>query len=358
MDVLLYNAITENQRLEDLYATYLREKPAEVTVNLDTINPTGGIWCGGDAADAVDATSILCTAWNSVLGPITAAKAFGIEVCDTNNRKRCGTSCNWTVPSGVTRATFQSWGPGAGSGSNCCCGGSPFGANGAYTVVEIDVTPGEIFCLCAGCAYCCFAYQTSHGGCGAPTCICSNTGLCWTTCSADTNGCFCKWNCVFDAGSDKTYVNNNCSLRMPTSDGCAPNSCSGWNFCWDSSDDNVDIPFAFDPYRTWEIPDLTARNGISYGIPSMYPEMKIETAGMSTATSTSAPVYGFPEMSCTFTWNGSSCFGCNFRACNNYPTNRAGPGGGGSAGSVFGGCNACGGDSGRMGMVCVSYNCT
>ena len=90
----------------------------------------------------------------------------------------------------------------------------------------------------------------------------------------------------------------------------------------------------------------------------MYPEMKIDTSGMNGATSTSAPVYGFPEMSCTFTWNGSSCFGCNFRACNSFPVNRAGPGGGGAAGSVFGGCNACGGDSGRMGMVCVSYNCT
>jgi hypothetical protein len=24
---------------------------------------------------------------------------------------------------------------------------------------------------------------------------------------------------------------------------------------------------------------------------------------------------------------------------------------------VFGGCNACGGDSGRMGMICVSWCC-
>jgi len=355
MDVLLYNAITENQKLEDQYNTYLRNQKAGFTVNLDTINPSGGLWCGGDSPAGVDATALLQAGWNEVLGTTTAPKAFGLEVCDGTSYKRCQSQCNWTVPTGVTRATFQSWGPGSGSGSNCCCGGSPFGANGAYTVVEIDVTPGEIFCLCSGCAYCCYAYQTTPGSCGSNTCICSNAGLCWTTCSADITGTFCKWNCVMAAGGDTSYVNTGCNNQIPTCDGCGPNQCSGWNFCWSDAVDDVNTPFAFDPYRTWEIPDLTSRNGVSFGIPSMYPEMFIPASGMATATSTSAPVYGFPEMSCTFTWNGSSCFGCNYRACQ---SNRVGPAGGGSAGSVFGGCNACGGDSGRMGMICVSYNCT
>ena len=354
MDVLLYNAIAENQKLEEEYIKYIQEQAEKLTFDLGTDNPSGGLWCGGPGSGSINATEVLCTAWNEILGPVTAAQGNGFKVCDTSGYYRCGANCNWTVPTGVTRARFQSWGPGAGTSSNCCCGGAPFGANGAYTVVEIDVTPGEIFCLCAGCAYCCFAYQTSHGGCGGPTCICSNAGLCWTTCSADTIGCFCKWNCVMAAGGDTSYVNNGCYMQVPTNDGCSLNTCSGWNFCWDTGEDNVDVCFAFDPYRTWDIPDLSSRNGTSYGIPSMFPSMYTPSSGMCNSYSTPAPVYGMPQLSCTFCWNGNSCFGCNYTGCNN----RQGAGGGGAANSVFGGCNACGGDSGRMGMICVSYECT
>ena len=143
-------------------------------------------------------------------------------------------------------------------------------------------------------------------------------------------------------------------MQVPSGDNCGLNTCSGWNFCWDNASDDGCVDFAYDHLRTWAIPDLTSRNGVAYGIPSMFPFMCTGSSGMNGAISCPAPVFGFPALSCTFTWNGNSCFGCNYTGCNN----RQGPGGGGAAGSVFGGCNACGGDSGRMGMICVSYECT
>jgi hypothetical protein len=354
-DVLLYAALKENQKLmEDFVAQKAKEAVEGVASLADyAITRTAfGNWQGGGQSGT--STSLLQNAWEKTLGTVTQAQTNGFKVCDTSGYYRCGANCNWTVPTGVTRARFQSWGPGAGTGSNCCCGGAPFGANGAYTTVEIDVTPGEIFCLCAGCAYCCFAYQTSHGGCGGNTCICSNAGLCWTTCSADTNGCFCKWNCIFQQAGQAELGTSGCNMQVPSGDSCGLNACSGWNFCWDTNADDGCVDFAYDHLRTWAIPDLTSRNGVAYGIPSMFPFMCTPNGSMEQARSCPAPVFGFPELSCVFIWNGNSCFGCNYTGCNN----RQGPGGGGAASSVFGGCNSCGGDSGRMGMICVSYECT
>ena len=97
----------------------------------------------------------------------------------------------------------------------------------------------------------------------------------------------------------------------------------------------------------------TNRNAICFGVPSMYPYMQIRADLNADTRSCPAPVPGYEDCTCMFKWNGSSCFGCNYTGCNN----RQIPGAGGAAGSVFGGCQACGGDSGRMGMVCVSWCC-
>jgi hypothetical protein len=352
-DVLLYSALKANQELMNDYIALKAEEALKGTASLEdflTDADNAGTWNSGQAGDT--STDQLYEIWNATIGTVTQPQQNGFKVCDTSGYYRCGASCNWTVPTGVTRARFQSWGPGSGTASNCCCGGAPFGATGAYTVVEIDVTPGEIFCLCAGCAYCCFAYQTSHGGCGGNTCICSNAGLCWTTCSGDTNGCFCKWNCVFQNAGETDKIGY-CNLQAPGGSGCAVSNCDGWNFCWDTGNDDMCVDFAYDTLRRWAIPDLSARNGTSYGIPSMFPFMCIGSGGMSSAVTCPAPVFGYPEGSCAFRWNGSSCFGCNYTGCNS----RQVPGSGGSASSVYSGCQACGGDSGRMGMICVSYLC-
>ena len=54
----------------------------------------------------------------------------------------------------LQRYSFKFGGPGAPSQGARCCGGSPFGAVGAYATVIIDAVPGCQYTLCAGCAIC------------------------------------------------------------------------------------------------------------------------------------------------------------------------------------------------------------
>jgi len=64
----------------------------------------------------------------------------------------------WTVPTGVNKAKFELWsGGGAGAGARCCSWGVN-GGTGAYAYKEIDVTPGDVYRVCAVCLckhFCC-----------------------------------------------------------------------------------------------------------------------------------------------------------------------------------------------------------
>ena len=89
-----------------------------------------------------------------------------LKVCGTNFLAGEGATCTWTVPDGATEAKFQAWGAGASTNAGCCCGGSSFGANGAYSELTIVVTPGDTYTLCAGCTCsqsCCSNYQQASG---------------------------------------------------------------------------------------------------------------------------------------------------------------------------------------------------
>ncbi len=362
-DVLLYAAMKENQRLRDMWRDSLVSGAGGANVYtaengaLGAANIITGISCaypegGGGGANS---NSRLKEEWAAVFGTLAAPRPNGLKVCDTSGYYRCGASCTWTVPSGVTRATFQSWASGGGTGSNCCCGGAPFGPSGAYTIIEMDVTAGDSYLLCAGCAYCCYAYQTTNGYCGGNSCICG-PGL--FLCTLSGLSCFTDWMTATRSHSGNKFVgNSNQTAEIPSgssSNLCGAYQCSGWNFCWDSSNDNLEIDYVYSNIRTWQVDCIgTNRNACCFGVPSMYPYMHIATDLNSDTRSCPAPVPGYEDCSCQFKWNGSSCFGCNYTGCNH----RQIPGAGGAAGSVFGGCQACGGDSGRMGMVCVSWCC-
>lgn len=63
-------------------------------------------------------------------------------------------SCNWAVPAGTQSVTFEIWGGGGGAASgecNCDCrtrtGG---GAGGAYSMITIPTTPGDIYAMVMG----------------------------------------------------------------------------------------------------------------------------------------------------------------------------------------------------------------
>jgi len=97
-------------------------------------------------------------ALGTTVEPIHDGKVF---IFAANHRScccNCGTNnciCNWCVPCGVTKVTFEIWGGGgAGAGACCCMNGIP-GTTGAYsrkTLTYPEVEGGYCYQLCVGTA--------------------------------------------------------------------------------------------------------------------------------------------------------------------------------------------------------------
>jgi len=296
--------------------------------------------------------SLPVDAWKCWVSPNIEIRTNGFKVCNTDGSYwRCDASCTWTVPAGVTSAQFQIWGPGGGNSGQCCCGGAPFGPSGAYMLAKMNVTAGDVFTLCAGCAYCCWADQTTPGLNGSPSYI---TGPGISICATAGRGCTSCWS------KDVGQLTNANNIWYPSQDGCAATSCSGFNFCWDTSDDNNYVPHAFSENAQWCVKCAdTAKNQTYWGVQGLWPAMALGSSISSCFHSISTPVVGFEE--CTLEFNfpsGSSCQGGGFGGC--YWGGPSGslriPGAGGMALAMVGGGAAIGGDSGRFGMVCVSWN--
>jgi hypothetical protein len=289
-------------------------------------------------------------AWKCWVSPNIETRTSGFKVCNTDGSYwRCDAGCTWTVPAGVTSVQFQIWGPGGGTSSQCCCGGAPFGPSGAYMLTKMDVTAGAVYTLCAGCAYCCWADQNAPGYNSTPTYI---TGPGLSICANPAKSCATCWS--RDVGSTTTANNT----QYPAQDNCAPTQCSGWNWCYDSTDDNTYIPHAFSAEAQWYVKcSDTSRNQNYWGVQGVWPAMQIGTSMCWCSVST--PVVGFEKCVMEFAspW-GNSCHGgsyggCYYNAANGYLRI---PGAGGVGTVAEGGASAYGGDSGRFGMVCVSWN--
>lgn len=346
-DVILYAALKENERLTREYIDYKLGSSVDISFYQTPSLCIGYPYLNGALSDAASQTCPqLVRDWQRVLKPVVQSGSSGLKVCDTSGNFRCGASCTWTVPAGVTRVQFQLWGPGGGTSSNCCCGGAPFGPSGAYSVVTLDVTAGESYTLCAGCAHCCYASQTTPG-LSAGNSFVTGPGLC--VCAEPGYACYCHW--AADIGT-VCLGDGSCGIPVPVGQICTANSCAGWNFCWDSGNDNVCVEHAFSR-STWSVScSDPSRNMTCYGINGLWPLMVIGNDNQSGTYSVSTPVFGFERCVCTETWTSSTCAGCNRRGDQGIMQI---PGAGGYASQVHGGCNACGGDSGRMGMICVSW---
>lgn len=84
------------------------------------------------------------------------------------------TTCNWTVPSGVTRVFIQVWGGGGGGGGPSCKQTSAPGGAGGYSHGRFTVVAGDILCIQAGrggCRGCC----ARHGCSGVISYVCNAT---------------------------------------------------------------------------------------------------------------------------------------------------------------------------------------
>ena len=351
-DILIHAAITENQKqLRDWVQKTVDPNGIYDETWFSTETSRAGVPIKGKTWTDYPMSNcpLIVKCWNKYLKPkVVTTHANGFKVCDTSGYFRCGASCTWCVPPGVTSVQFQLWGHGGGNSGQCCCGATPFGPSGGYMVSTVAVTPGQCYCLCAGCAYCCYANQTTPGMNYVPTFITSgNTG--YSVCVDGAYSCIPQWNA--DVGGN---AQNSC--QMPTQDGCSPQSCSGWNFCWDSNDDDFYVPHAFSS-QTWHV--LNAASSVNYGVPGTYPSFCISKASNLHCNSCqiAAPVFGFEGCTCTLVVGPSMCDGyggCYYSAQNGIQQI---PAMGGYGGYVCGGYSPGCGDAGGMGMICVSYNC-
>jgi hypothetical protein len=328
-DPIVYNAILESvnqsqRALQDESANFARASLANTPFNEANwknipllINPTGCL-CVYDA---------------------TAA-----------GQNRCGASCSWTVPGATTKAQFQMWGAGAGSGMGCCCGGSNFGATGAYATVIIDVTPGQVYTLCAGCANCCYVQRAQNSGYNNSSSWVQGPNLCnvcamggfaglyrqmqilkfiCTTCRYQVPGCQDAGACICNTGTDY----------------CFSNSCASCGF----------IPYTVDRESTFYGCTTQAVNQV-WGFPSVMSEACWDTNHFGYFRT--PPIINVchvpqPGSPCCFNWTSASCGGCLCQGCFNV---MPWPGMGGFGTHMMGGCTVTiSGDAGRAGMVRVTW---
>lgn len=347
-DVILYAAVKENQRLLQDYIYSSVNPGAPLNISYYANNNLAPLYNCYERTIGTQCPAMV-RQWQSFLTPFTAPRANGIKVCDNTGEFRCDAACLFTVPAGVTQVQFQLWGAGGGGSGVCCCGGTPFGPTGSYAVANVTVTPGETFCLVTACAYCCWATETTPGINTQCTCVWSVTN---PNFRLQAQGATPNYACWCNSVSGTAW--SQCGPL--TNQGCNPNACSGYNFCWDSSNDRINIPHTFDCQATWCLLCNTRNVTEVYGLPAIWPAMFLNGTLQTTAYTISAPVFGFENCTCCFTAQSIdySCGGCRWSAANGFQRI---PAVGGYAQWSCGGNNACGGDSGGMGMICVSWNC-
>lgn len=346
-DVLLYAAITENQKLIRAFVESKVNPGAPQDIEYYATPAIADSY--NNFNRPLSQCPAMVQSWRKFLTPFAAPRANGLKVCDTSGNFRCGASCLWTVPAGVTQAQFQLWGHGGGNSGQCCCGGAPFGPSGAYMVANVPVTPGETFCLVSGCAFCCYASQTTPGLGVENTGVCSVTTPNVALCANGASTHYAQWLSMSVPGQSISQCG------PLGNDGCNPSSCSGWNFCWDSGSDNLCTPQMFSKATIWATACAVRPGVTAYGLPGVFPAIFIGpdlTAGSFTIA---GPVFGFENCTCCQNLLASnSCGGCLQSAQNGFQQI---PGVGGYGLFRCAGVGGDpGGDAGGMGMVCVSWN--
>ena len=269
----------------------------------------------------------------------------------TSSYYRCGGSCTWTVPSGFSNIRFQMWGAGAGTGSGCCCGGSPFGETGAYASVVIPAVAGCQYSLCAGCAYCCYACAALAGS-GCPSYV-TGGGLS-NVCAMGGCSNLVYWISCVGMGCNPGYRLSSWSCA-PSAGACLCNSCG--DYCFISSCATCgNIPFLY-ACRTWYgSTSGFAANSVVMGINSITRQICFDSNHYGYQTH--PPIYGFDTVSqCLLGWTSSACVGgC---ICSTLSVGASAPlqypGAGGYASIKMGGGNIPSGDSGKTGVVCVTW---
>ena len=345
-DVLLYNALNEGNKT-------LVTQNATLDTNIATQN---GLCTTAISNISTNAQPIIANSgpnqanmWCLIptLPATGCAWSAGLKVCDASGYFRAGACCQWTVPGGVTCARFQIWGAGAGTGYGCCCSFTPFGGTGAYASVIIPVTAGNTYTLCSGCALCCCA--TAGGTNDTDGCPSYVTGTNLTNfCAEGGEGslyCQVLTRCSF--GSVPGYCMFLGGCICSNNSVCFPSNYAQTGLGWPSCCFDNMYPM-ISSCKTYF---GSATGGTVYGVRGSFGSIAVNYN--ATIRVQDAPIVGFSTMSCcTCIHTDYTASGWCKAACLGH---RAYPGGGGSALFQCGGANSYAGDSGRMGMVCVSY---
>ena len=346
MDLLRYSAVKEQA---DVIACAPTLAPIAGAINAQAAPLTqSACWFAGK--EKITIAPWNTGNWGAISNPpagvnITPGAANSLCVRD-GTTWRIGVCCQFSVPAGASNARFQIWGAGAGSGSGCCCGGSHFGGSGAYASIIIPVTPGDSYTLCAACAVCCYCGWT--GPYIAPASYVTGPRLCNFCAEGGVLNHLCWMSCIRPSFPNR--ISTNC---INTS--CGPVYCnSGGDFC----STGYGTPHTYGsltPVAACNTFYGCATNGTpAQGLNGMWGCFCSNTSAVVIATH--PPIYGFENVSqCQLQpansgWvGGAMCYRADNVDFMRYP------GAGGSVTNPRGGCNSPNADSGRFGMVCVTW---
>jgi len=304
---------------------------------------------------------------------VGADEVQGAALSSTNRIKVCGTdwasgeggTCTWTVPAGATRAKFQVWGAGVGTNPGCCCGGSPFGTTGAYSEMFLNVTPGETYTACSGCScsiYCCSntlpgpACNSGVTGPGICCLIAKGQGACsaascnnmnFVRCEQGSGGACYRYQSIYCTNSSGCWCSNNEYCYDNSCETCGtvsviPSCCGDMTtYCSCSTLDSYCVTDGDGAKRGHRgIYGGGCLDQNNYGFHNRPPIIDADT-GLE-----------YPKDSgcylMTFT-SGTSCGGCNGKDWAFHP------GHGGAGNHIMGGTNDHKGDTGKAGMVQISW---
>ena len=225
---------TADQAIKDLYDI------ASGTPQTQFNNDLYVAWLEAQAILALDAVAnaSALASWYNVGQSSAAGSRLGsnyVKVCGTTWQYGEGATCTWTVPAGAATAKFQIWGAGQGSNPACCCGGAPFASTGAYSEITISVNPGDTYTVCAGCScsiYCCSnsdpGYGCMSGVVGPGICCAAAAGAAGSNANCQSMNAL---RCCHGVGSAcRRYQNPWCTDSGPCWCGlgeyCFDNSCS------------------------------------------------------------------------------------------------------------------------------------
>ena len=284
-----------------------------------------------------------------------------VKVCDSNWKYGHGpATCTWTVPAGATRAKFQVWGAGQGSNPACCCGGTPSGQTGAYAQLTIDVTAGEQYTLCAACScsrYCCSSTAPGYGCMSGVTgpgicCLKADGGYCYNSNCDDLNHTRCM----------SGYAGSVCRRwQSPYCTDSGPCWCSLGEYCFDNSCATCGVvpmhqACCYTYYCSCACGDRNACEGAAQGHFGLHGGGCVDTNNYGyhirppvIDADTGAMFSDDTGCYCQTFTSGSCCGGCNGKDWDTHP------GMGGSGTHVMGGANQHYGDTGRAGMIVVSW---